>query len=186
MTNIRCVTVMMMLLLEKVIESHSQLVSLQSPLVGTALGWWSGKKLVFGCDSTFCVEIVCFLFKRFVTYHLFTSRFSYNPIKFSRFVTLFLGHSFGWMVGWVGGWSWYWVGTHRVEFLLENMNGASPLFQLSLLLPLIQSADGQNPGDHAGTRVFPLVWQKKDLLYGVDRQNIQFKLPSISLWFLYY
>ena len=99
MTNIRYVTVMMMLLLEKVIESHSQLVSLQSPLVGTALGWWSGKKLVFGCDSTFCVEIVCFLFKRFVTYHLFTSRFSYNPIKFSRFVTLFLGHSFGWMVG---------------------------------------------------------------------------------------
>ena len=79
------------------------------------------------------------------------------------------------------GWSWYWVGTHRVEFLLENMNGASPLFQLSLLLPLIQSADGQNPGDHAGTRVFPLVWQKKDLLFGVDMQNIQFKLPSFSL-----
>ena len=68
-----------------------------------------------------------------------------------------------------------------MEFLLENMNGASPLFQLSLLPPLIQSADGQNPGDHAGTRVFPLVWQKKDLLYGVDMQNIQFKLPSISL-----
>ena len=99
---------------------------------------------------------------------------------------MFLRHSFGWMVGWVGGWSWYWVGTHRVEFLLENMNGASPLFQLSLLLPLIQSADGQNPGDHAGTRVFPLVWQKKELLYGVDMQNIQFKLPSISLWFLHY
>ena len=78
MTNIRYVTVMMMLLLEKVIESHSQLVSLQSPLVGTAFGWWSGKKLVFGCDSTFCVEIVCFLFKRFVTYLLFTSRFSYK------------------------------------------------------------------------------------------------------------
>ena len=64
MTIIRYVTVMMMLLLEKVIESHSQLVSLQSPLVVTALGWWSGKKLVFGCDSTFCIEIVCFFIQK--------------------------------------------------------------------------------------------------------------------------
>ena len=58
------------------------------------------RNLFLGAIARFVLKLCVFLFKRFVTYHLFTSRFSYEVFEISYIVF----EAFIWLDGWVSGW----------------------------------------------------------------------------------
>ena len=108
---------------------------------------------------------------------------SSNLIWFCLTTSWLVAETFIWLAGWVLGGLALLEGTHRREFLRENMNGGAPLFQLSLQ-PLIQHEAKPERG-HAGTQVNPLECQKKEasmwlISWYPDMQRDSLKHPVLN------
>ena len=75
-----------------------------------------------------------------------------------------VAETFIWQFGWVGGLGWF-EGTHRREFLRENMNGGRSTVPAITPAPPHSTRGRTKPErEHAETQVNPLEWQQKEAL----------------------